>query len=50
MVSGEAPPWQQPLKAAHVPVILHLVLVLLIGLYLPAFLNDWFVTAAGLLK
>ena len=27
-----------------------MVLVLVIGLYLPAFLNDWFVTAAGLLK
>ena len=50
MVSGEVPPWQQPLQAAHVPVILHLALVLAIGLYLPAFLNDWFVTAAGLLK
>jgi len=39
MVSG-APP----------PVILHLLLVLPIGLYLPAFLNNWFVTAAELLK
>jgi hypothetical protein len=28
-----------------VPVILHTVLVA-IGLYLPPFLNDWFVTAA----
>ena len=28
MVSGEVPPWQQPLQAAHVPVILHLALVL----------------------
>jgi hydrogenase-4 component F len=50
MVSGEVPPWQQPLKAAHLPVLLHLALVLLIGIYLPAFLNNWFVTAAGLLK
>jgi hydrogenase-4 component F len=50
MVSGAPPPWQQPLRVAHVPVILHLVLVLAVGLYLPAFLNDWFVTAAGLLK
>src|SRR5512134_1050460 len=45
MVSGEVPPWQQRVTAAHVPVILHLALVLLIGLFLPAFLNDWFVTA-----
>ena len=50
MVSGEVPSWQHPVKAAHVPVLLHLALVLLIGLYLPAFLNNWFVTAAGLLK
>ncbi len=50
MVSGDVPPWQRPLRVAHVPVILHLVLVLVIGLYLPTFLNDWFVTAAGLLK
>jgi len=50
MVSGEVPPWQQPVAAAHVPVILHLVLVLALGLYLPVFLNDWFVTAAGLLR
>jgi hydrogenase-4 component F len=50
MVSGEAPSWQKPVTAAHVPVILHLVLVLAIGLYLPPFLNDWFVTAAKLLK
>jgi hydrogenase-4 component F len=50
MVSGEVPPWQQSLQPAHVPVILHLVLVLVVGLYLPAFLNDWFVTAARLLK
>jgi hydrogenase-4 component F len=50
MVSGEAPPWQQPLKAAHLPVILHLVLVLAVGLYLPPFLSSWFQTAVGLLK
>jgi hydrogenase-4 component F len=50
MVSGEIPSWQQPLQAAHVPVILHLVLVLLVGLYVPVFLSNWFVTAAGLLK
>jgi len=50
MVSGDAPPWQQSLTAAHLPVILHLVLVLAVGLYLPPFLNDWFQTAVGLLK
>jgi hydrogenase-4 component F len=49
MVSGEVPPWQQPLRAAHVPVILHLALVLALGLYLPPFLDGWFRTAVGLL-
>src|SRR5512139_2393087 len=28
MVSGEPPAWQRPLRAAHVPVLLHLLLVL----------------------
>ncbi len=50
MVAGVAPPWQTPLKAAHVPVILHMTLVLILGLYLPRFLSDWFHTAVGLLK
>jgi hydrogenase-4 component F len=50
MVSGAAPPWQQPLAVANLPVILHLLLVLAVGLYLPAFLNDWFQAAAGLLQ
>jgi hydrogenase-4 component F len=50
MVSGDTPPWQRPLKAAHVPVVLHLVLVLTVGIYLPPFLSDWFQTAVVLLK
>jgi hydrogenase-4 component F len=50
MVAGVVPPWQTPLKAAHLPVILHLALVLILGLYLPPFLSDWFHTAVGLLK
>lgn len=50
MVSGTVPPWQKPLKAAHVPVVLHLALVLLLGLYMPKFLSDWFHMAVGLLK
>jgi hydrogenase-4 component F len=50
MVSGDIPPWQQPLKAAHLPVILHLALVLAVGLYLPPFLNGWFLSAVALLK
>ena len=44
------PAWQTPLKAAHVPVILHMVLVLILGLYMPRFLSDWFHLAVGILK
>ena len=50
MIAGEIPPNQQFLKVAHVPVILHMVLVLIIGLYMPNFLAEWFSTAVGLLK
>ncbi|MBI5100097.1 MAG: hydrogenase 4 subunit F [Nitrospirae bacterium] len=50
MVSGEAPSYQKSMKVAHVPVILHMVLVLVIGIYMPAFLNNWFHTAVELLK
>ncbi len=50
MVSGSVPSYQKALKAAHVPVILHLVLVLAIGIYMPEFLNKWFHTAVELLK
>ncbi len=50
MVAGEVPSHQQPMKAAHVPVLLHMALVLVIGLYLPDFLNRWFHTTVELLK
>ncbi|MFH1860171.1 MAG: hypothetical protein ABH870_04045 [bacterium] len=50
MVAGPIPPIQKPLKAAHVPVILHLILVLILGLYMPKFLSQWFHTAVGLLR
>jgi hydrogenase-4 component F len=50
MVAGEIPPYQKRLKAAHVPVIMHLFVVLVLGLYMPTFLADWFQTAVGLLK
>lgn len=50
MVSGNVPSYQKALKAAHVPVILHLILVLAIGVYMPDFLNKWFHTAVELLK
>ncbi|MGC2061831.1 MAG: hydrogenase 4 subunit F [Thermodesulfovibrionales bacterium] len=50
MVSGEVPDNQRPLKVAHLPVLFHMGLVLLIGLYLPDFLSRWFHTAVELLK
>jgi len=50
MVAGEIPANQQFLKAAHVPVILHMILVLVIGVYMPNFLAEWFRTAVELLK
>ena len=50
MVAGGIPSWQHSLKASHVPVILHMVLVLVIGLYMPDFLSRWFHMAVELLK
>ncbi|MDI6729480.1 MAG: hypothetical protein QMD44_11220, partial [Thermodesulfovibrionales bacterium] len=50
MVSGEIPEYQKPMKVANVPVMLHMALVLVIGIYLPDFLSRWFHTAVELLK
>ena len=50
MIAGEIPANQQFLKVAHLPVILHMVLVLIIGIYMPNFLAEWFNTAAALFK
>ena len=50
MVSGPRPPNQHILKVAHIPVVLHMVLVLIIGLYMPNFLSQWFHMAVELLK
>jgi hydrogenase-4 component F len=50
MVCGDIPSYQEPIKAAHVPVILHMALVLLIGLYIPDILHEWFRTTVELLK
>jgi len=50
MVSGDVPSYQKPMTVAHVPVILHMVLVLVIGIYMPNFLNNWFHTAVELLR
>ncbi len=50
MVTGPVPSYQRPIKAAHIPVMLHMALVLVIGIYMPDFLNRWFHTAVELLK
>ncbi|MCL4456510.1 MAG: hydrogenase 4 subunit F [Nitrospirae bacterium] len=50
MVSGDVPSYQKPMKAAHLPVVVHMALVLLIGLYMPVFLNQWFHRAVEILK
>lgn len=49
MVFGAAPDNLKPLHASYTPVVLHMVLVLLIGLYLPVFLSQWLHLAARLL-
>ena len=50
MVAGLIPPGQKPLTAANIPVFLHLALVLLLGIYLPGFLSNWFHLAVEILK
>ncbi|HSW62761.1 MAG TPA: hydrogenase 4 subunit F [Dissulfurispiraceae bacterium] len=50
MVCGEVPAHQQPMKVAHVPVLLHMALVLLLGFYIPDMLHEWFRTTVELLK
>ena len=50
MVAGLIPAGQKPLAAANIPVFLHLALVLLLGVYLPGFLANWFHLAVEILK
>jgi hydrogenase-4 component F len=50
MVTGDVPPYQKKIKVANLPVMLHMILVLILGLYMPKFLSDWFKTAVELLK
>lgn len=50
MVAGLIPAGQKPLAAANIPVFLHLALVLLLGIYLPGFLANWFHLAVEILK
>ncbi|MGE5895046.1 MAG: hydrogenase 4 subunit F [bacterium] len=50
MVAGSVPPYQKHMKVAHLPVVLHMALVLIMGLYMPNFLNQWFHNAVELMK
>ena len=49
MVFGRVPNSQKPVRAASMPVIVHMALILVLGLYLPTFLSQWFHAAVGLL-
>ncbi|MDO8747046.1 MAG: hydrogenase 4 subunit F [Thermodesulfovibrionales bacterium] len=50
MVAGEIPSYQKSIKVAHLPVLLHMAIVLALGLYMPGFLNQWFHKAVQILK
>ncbi len=50
MVAGLIPSGQKQLSAANIPVFLHLALVLILGIYLPGFLANWFHLAVEILK
>jgi hydrogenase-4 component F len=50
MVYGEAPPGQKPVHANMIPVMVHLVLVLWLGLSIPGFLARWFAQATVLIS
>jgi len=50
MVAGAIGSGQKALTAANLPVFLQLALVLVPGVYLPAFLADWFHLAAEIIK
>lgn len=50
MVFGHSPPGQHVIKVNPVPVALHLVLVLWLGLSIPGFLGRWFDEATRLIS
>jgi hydrogenase-4 component F len=49
MVFGEPTAARLPHRPALAPVFAHLALVLLLGLYIPAYLVDWYRRAAQLI-
>ncbi len=50
MVYGEVPKGQLPIRANMLPVMIHIAIVLLLGLSIPAFLGDWFNQATLLIS
>ena len=50
MVFGPVPDYQHGHRVSHTPVILHIVVVLVLGLYLPVFLSQWLHDAVRLLR
>jgi hydrogenase-4 component F len=49
MVFGESTAKRLPHRPAMVPVFVHLALVLMLGLWMPPFLADWYRQAARLI-
>lgn len=49
MVFGETPAVRLPHAPALIPVFIHLLLVLMLGLYMPPYLANWYRQAAALL-
>ncbi|MFA6062535.1 MAG: hydrogenase 4 subunit F [Gallionella sp.] len=50
MVFGETPAVRLPHAPALIPVFIHLLLVLMLGLYMPPYLASWYRQAAALLS
>ncbi|MBF0318109.1 MAG: hydrogenase 4 subunit F [Nitrospirae bacterium] len=50
MVMAEVPSYQHPVSVAYVPIILHVALVLVIGIYIPEFFDRWLKSAVACLK
>src|SRR5436309_6023190 len=49
MVFGETTAKRLPVRPAMIPVFVHLALVLMLGLWIPPFLADWYRQAARLI-
>ncbi len=50
MVFGSAPPGQKHIAVSSAPIVIHIAIVLLIGLYMPDVLSHWIYKAVELLR